>query len=357
MNTAAQRGFASRTHGRPGTRTRLISDAAARPCPGHFQRRGGIWLLIIAAAILGSFSSAPFSSAGDVELTVKCEETAVTIADSGRPLLEYRRVEVPRKPYVVKLYSPSGVQVLRDAPDDHKHHHGLMFALAVDGVDFWSEDSRSGSQKSRTIDRVENAVHDNSAQAGFREQVMWTEPQHGKTLLVERRAIDVTLTVGPRPATLVTWRSRLSPPPGKDSVELTGSHYFGLGMRFLAAMDRGGRFFNATEAPGEVVRGTERLAPARWCAYTAAVDEKPVTVAIFDHPANPRYPNKMFTMTRPFAYLSATLDLWKKPFEVTSSQPLTLYHGVAVWDGAVEPADVEKLHQSWTARTIPHDPL
>ena len=43
------------------------------------------------------------------------------------------------KPYADQLFSPAGVQVLRDSPLDHKHHHGLMYALAVDGVNFWEE--------------------------------------------------------------------------------------------------------------------------------------------------------------------------------------------------------------------------
>ncbi len=96
-------------------------------------------------------------------------------------------------------------------------------------------------------------------------------------------------------------------------MKLDGHHYYGLGMRFLTSMDSGGRFFNSSKQPGEVVRGSERLVAAKWCAYTAKADGKPVTVAIFDHPSNPRHPNKMFTMTPPFAYLSATLNLWKEP--------------------------------------------
>jgi hypothetical protein len=100
-----------------------------------------------------------------------------------------------------------------------------------------------------------------------------------------------------------------------------------------------------------VVRGTERLTPDRWCAYTAKADGKEVTVAIFDSPDNPRHPNRVFTMTRPFAYLSATLNLWKEPMKLDVSKPLALCYGVAVWDGTVKRADIESLYKQWVKQT------
>jgi hypothetical protein len=112
-------------------------------------------------------------------------------------------------------------------------------------------------------------------------------------------------------------------------------------------MDQGGRFFNAAGQPGEVVRGSERLVPAKWAAYTAKADGKSVTVAIFDHPKNPRHPNKMFTMSPPFAYLSATLNLWKEPMDLKAGQDLDLRYGVAVWDGETPAEVVEALYAQW----------
>jgi hypothetical protein len=62
----------------------------------------------------------------------------------GKPVLEYRSAKEAYKPYVSKLYTPSGVQVLRDSPPDHVHHHGLMFALGVNEVNFWEESPGAG---------------------------------------------------------------------------------------------------------------------------------------------------------------------------------------------------------------------
>ena len=270
------------------------------------------------------------------QVSVKQDQKSVVISAGDKPLCEYRFAEVPFKPYVAQLYTPNGVAVLRDSPEDHKHHHALMFAVAVEGVNFWEEIQNNGRQLSREL-KTENA--------GIRQQLDWTTADD-KVVLREERIVKVHHEAG-LPATLLTWRSRLQTPLGKDSVTLTGSHYFGLGMRFVTTMDKVGEFTFAAGHPSEVVRGEERLAVAKWCAYSAPAGDKPVTAALFDCPANTRHPARMFTMTQPFAYQSATLNLWKEPLALKSDQPLELVYGVALWDGKTEPAGIEELYQRW----------
>ncbi len=88
------------------------------------------------------------------------------------------------------------------------------------------------------------------------------------------------------------------------------------------------------------------MTPARWCAYSSRADGKPVTVALFAHPSNPR-PTHFFTMSEPFAYLGATLNLWKEPLDLKAGAPLDLRYGVAVWDGDVPESDVNTMCKTW----------
>jgi hypothetical protein len=282
------------------------------------------------------------------ELRIAQDQSTVSVLDGDTLVFRYRYSDVPMKPCADMLVSPAGVQVLRDSPHDHKHHHALMFALAVNKVNFWEENAQEhGKQKHKSLAELKPTVRDGIGRAGFVEELDWVGPAADDPLLVERRAIDVLKADG-LGATLVEWRCRLQPPPGKESIALTGNHhYFGLGMRFLVSMDEGGRFFNADDSPGEIVRGDERLTAAKWCAFTAKADGKPVTVAIFDHPQNVRYPARMFTMLTPFAYLSATRNEWKQPLRIDADKPLQLTYGVALWDGEVDKATVEKLYQRW----------
>ena len=302
--------------------------------------------LSIIAAIISTCFHVSTLNAGTGDLRIAQDNATVSIFDGDRLVLRYRYAGVPMKPYADQLFSPGGVQVLRDSPADHKHHHGLMFALAVDGVDFWGEVGKGfGKQEQRSLGDVKATVHDGASRAGFVQELEWVGAASDKPLLIERREIAVLKAKG-LGATLVEWHSVLEAPPGKKSITLTGHCYFGLGMRFVESMD-GGRFFNADDKPGRVVGGDRRLTSTKWCAYSAKADGKSVTVAVFDHPANLRHPAETYTMTKPFAYLSATLNLSKEPLVVKAGRPLNLRYGVALWDDEADKATVEKLYQCW----------
>lgn len=278
---------------------------------------------------------------------LKFEQTTASLilSEGGRPILDYRYGGVPFKPYVASLATRDGVQVLRDSPLDHKHHHGLMFALAAERVNFWEETPAAGRQVHRGFSGIRISARDGLNTASFSEQLDWVAPQQG-VLLRETR--QLTVYPGARaPATLVTWSTRLEPAAGKSEVTLSGSNYFGLGMRFVVSMDKVGEMQWADSRDNQLVQGDTRLTRSAWCAYTAPVEGKPVTAALFDHPRNPRHPARMFSMKTPFAYLSATLDLSKQPMKITKERPLAVRYGVALWDGRIEPSQVDVVYRLW----------
>ncbi len=264
-------------------------------------------------------------------------------------LWEYQRAPNPRKSYVRYWTTPSGLNILRDAPADHLHHHGLMFAIGVDDVDFWAEDSRSGHQ--REVGKFDSGTKaylrngQNVRMAWVSQQVEWRNSELSEVLLVENRQVRWA-EIGPRegrPAVrLVLWKSDLSLPGEKESARLWGRPYFGLGIRFIEAMDKTGQFFNAAGAEG--VKETNG-AQAPWCAYRVHVGDRPVTVAMMDHPDNPRHPATWFTMVEPFAYLSATLSLHTEPIALRSGENLSLMYGVAAWDGWIAPEEIASLYR------------
>ncbi len=300
-------------------------------------------------ALLGvAIATAP---APGQQLELKSDSQQATVAAGRQPVLVYRFGNVPAKPYVQELYTPAGVNVLRDAPHDHLHHHGLMFAVSVDSVSFWTEGAGSGRQQHAGFEAQRAESRNGRSRAVLAQSLRWLGPQGDEPLLSESRVIALHLA-DDLPATLLTWETRLTAPEGQKRV-LGGSHYYGLGVRFAEAMDRDGTLLNPTGEEGDVVRGTERLVGAKWVAYTAAVDGKPVTVALFDHADNPRHPARMFTMTAPFAYLSATMNLWKEPLAIEPGETLRLRYAVAAADGRLTAEEVEQLYQRWLRRGRP----
>jgi hypothetical protein len=297
-------------------------------------------LLILSFAFNSAF-------AAEVKNQVKVTDVngIVNVSLSGSKILEYKYKDVPFKPYVAKLFTPGGVNILLDSPDDHKHHHGLMFAWNVNGVNFWEETENCGVQKQQSILIPKGESSEKKGQAKFSTILEWIDRTNQKMLLMESRTIEAESDVQQN-ATIVTWKSVFSVPKDINSVTISGAHYHGLGMRFLRSMDANGEFLTSSGKAGEVFRGDERLVESSWCAYVAQADGRTVTVAMFDHPLNVR-PATYFIMKTPFAYLSATMRLHEKPIELKAKDSLTVQYGIAVWDGKKDRSEIEKTYQEW----------
>ena len=300
-------------------------------------------IMLAAACLLGAAASLGFAQ------TVMAAGGQAEIKDDRGMRVQYvygGEGFTAFKPYVRQLLSPSGVNPLRDNVADHIHHHALMYAVAVDGVDFWSETKACGRQVQRGISTAARSVNGQSVSAVTAE-IDWTKAD-GKTLVAtEKRTIE--LYSNPRTAgtTLMTWRTQLAPAAGAKAIELTGGYYFGLGMRFVKSMDNASTFMLADpNAASLTVRDDEKLTPSPWAACTGQVDGKTVTVAMFDHPDNPR-PVLWFTMGKQFSYLSATINLWKDPMVVKAGQELDVCYGIAVWDGQATREQIDEAYRNW----------
>jgi hypothetical protein len=300
-----------------------------------------IRLNLLLVALVVAFAGLQLARA-EQSLELTMDANSVCIRAGQLPVLQYRYNSVPFKPYIKELYTPGGVNFLLDAPWDHLHHHALMFAVAVDGVNFWEETPTAGRQQHDGFDGTWADSRNGAANAGFTERIRWTASQDRPPSLLENRSVTVC-RVPQVNATVVVWQSDFELPEGIQHVTLSGSHYFGLGLRFVRSMD-GSEFFNADGKEGTVFRGEERLVQSDWCAYTAAVDGKLVTVAMFGHPANLR-PTTWFTMARPFAYISATLNLHAEPLVLPADKPLSLRYAVVAWDGKVDAEQISSAYR------------
>ena len=249
----------------------------------------------------------------------------------------------PNKPYIAQLFAPGEkpLPLLVDSPPDHFHHHGLMFALGVDDTDFWSE--KGIANAGRQVPPAPNAAPQGN---GFTSNLQWLATD-GTKLLDETRQVRVRTTgTGAATVNWLDWQSTLAVAAGRDSVRLSGAHYFGLGMRFLPAWDQRAEWIWANTAGQYTVRGDEKITPGPWCAARCEIDGRSVTVLMIDHPANPR-PVRWFTMREPFCYLSAALGLDKEPARLAKGETWTLRYGIAVFTTPADPARLAKLAEEW----------
>ncbi|MHC4071664.1 MAG: DUF6807 family protein, partial [Planctomycetota bacterium] len=106
------------------------------------EKLGNIAVVLVVAAIFPA--AQPLFAENPMRVTT--EENIISIHKDQSALLRYRYWDVPFKPCVQELFSPNGINILRDSPADHKHHHALMFAVSADGVNFWEEQKEPGHQ-------------------------------------------------------------------------------------------------------------------------------------------------------------------------------------------------------------------
>lgn len=268
----------------------------------------------------------------------------VRLDDNGKLIADYRFEKVPFKPYIEKLRTPSGRNILRDAPHDHLHHHGLMFAIAVNGCNFWEESTPKHGKQFTT--RTQHPKSDSNT-SWLTSELAWINGEQ-ETLVRENRKISVSTGDN---VTLLDWQTELKAGEQGASLDKRNHHYFGLGMRFDQTMDKDGHFFSDSESNKSetISRGDERLTSCQWMAYTAKLNDEPVTVAVFGHPSNP-IPTMAFTMGdtgKSFAYLGITLNLHRQPVEMKPNSSLIFRYRVAVWDGATSRETVAKTYSDF----------
>lgn len=261
---------------------------------------------------------------------------AVSFYAGDRLLFTYRYAASRPKPYVHPFCAPDGTPLTLDSPADHVHHRGLMLAWSnVAGFDFWGE-TNPGAHGQIVHQRFEAAP----SPAGLAAVNHWVA--EGKTLVEERQRVR-PLDLG-RDVAALEWESVLRAAAEPVTLDASKHVYNGLGIRFVRSMDLGG-VLNARGARTiEQANGEE----AEWCCYYGALPGgRAASVAISNHPSNPRHPAPFFVMNQPFGYLAAA-PTFREPFRLEPGRPLALRWAVVSFLGEPSPQRLGDLFRGWS---------
>jgi hypothetical protein len=272
------------------------------------------------------------------------------VSHQGQPLLRYVFNPRQAKPYVAEFSAPGGRNILRDAPSDHLHHHGLMYAIKVNGLNFWEEVSGNG---------VERVVETTASVAGgaatLRQTIHWVAPQDAfladttpAALLVEQRTLTLTVDAATHEAAL-EWKAEFAVGKKTNEVALTGATYHGLGMRYIQEFDALANHSYAGRKPDLVNR--QEVSPAKWAAVSFAAPDQPATIALVPHPANARGDGQFFSMRTPFAYLAATQGLDQEPLVYRSGDKFTVRYLVVLYPEVKSTEALEVRARRWREST------
>ena len=297
----------------------------------------------------------PAALAADRALQVQQHTTPSgwSIQHGGQTLFTYAFAPGKFKPYVQQLATVDGFNLLRDAPHDHLHHHALMYAIRVNGINFWEEAPGAGVQKA--VQTSEPRLGANPAglpQASLTQVLHWLAPQDAfladttpKALLVERRTLTLTVDE-PGQEVALLWRSQFEVGAATNEVTLGGSSYFGLGVRFLEELDPLAGHFTAT-GPLDLANNRQDVTQHPWAAVGFNRAERPVTFAIFGSSRNAGGAPWFFSMKTPFAYLSATQHLDEQPRKYVRGDRFQLDYLVVARSGLPGAAELDARHQRW----------
>lgn len=226
-------------------------------------------------------------------LAVPAEETVVSIEESeGRvrvsigklPFTELRSGQGRSKPVLYPIFGPGQVPMTRDFPfktntkgekHDHPHHESLWYTHGdVNGISFWHLGEKSGHIRQTDLQINGDEITTTND---------WLDPKMNRVCSDRRTVRFSTLPGGAR---MIDYSITIEASDGKVKFGDTKEGSMGLRTHHLLRTDRGAEVSNSAGERGKSIWGKA----AKWVNYQSKIDGKPVGVAIFDNPRNPRHP-------------------------------------------------------------------
>lgn len=264
---------------------------------------------------------------------------------NGKPIVQYQggggvlpRGEIDpvfrRGGYLHPVWSPSGLVVSDDYPENHLHHHGIWDSWTKTEYDgrspnFWETGHKKGAVE---FDSIDNA---------------WSGAVFGG-IRSRHRFVDLTVS-DPVVVLNESWELKVYAITNSDSpyrvfdlsitqecatekpLKLPQYRYGGLGFRGHQDWD-GAANANFLTGLGESNRIKGHATRAPWCHIGGRIGDQLSGLAIFCHPKNFRAPQPMrIHPTEPFfCYAPAQLGDW----EIRPGQPYRAQYRFIVFDGS-----------------------
>ncbi len=296
-----------------------------------------------------------FATAANTPISIDARpvQGELEVRYKGSKLLVYAFATNQFKPYVRELYTLHGENVLRDAPPDHLHHHGMMYAVYVNGINFWEERGAPGIEKHVLLPR-HTAMMDAKGvpTAYFTEVIHWLAPTNRAAadslvaaLLVEQRTLIIALDETSQEVAL-RWESEFQVGRHAGKVTIHGPNYDGLGLRLPESFNHVARFQNSANQP-YTGKNTQDAISARWTRVSGVMDGRDVMLVMFGRKDNARGDASFFTMLDPFAYLSATQGLDQKPVEYKAGEKFSLSYLLTVYSGNKTADFIQRRCELW----------
>jgi hypothetical protein len=267
----------------------------------------------------------------------------------GIELTRYRFAPSQERPFCYPMLGPAGRSLTRMGhprdPFSHSHHNSVWISHEnVGGINFWGD---RGKDVGRIVHQRIEQLEDGDCSAWILSTNAWQD-QAGKTLLLERRRIEVQPLEADQWLMLIDLQLEA---PAAAPVTL-GQTPFGLiGVRMaktIGVADGGGRILNSA---GQLNEKEMFRKPARWVDYSGPVtNEATGGITLMDHPKNPGHPALFHVRNDGWMGACLTLDL---AITIESGKPLRLRYGLWMHAGVPKAEEIEKQWQPFSRSELP----
>ncbi len=290
-----------------------------------------------------------------IALDQQADRVCVTL--DGEPFTEFRfHKDLVHGPVLFPLRGPGGVPLTRSwpvgpllpgDPQDHPHPESFWCNHGdVNGHDFWT--GRGGT-------RIEVESVDHVGDGRIEVSCRWLGPD-GKVVCTDRRTVSFSAEVDDRIIDhTITITASHGPLVFGDTKEGTMALRVRPELNLKQAKDgpvATGHYVNANGERDADAWGK----PAAWLDLSGTLDDRPVGIACFDHPANLRHPTMWHA--RDYGLFAANPfglhDFTGAPehagrTELASGESLTLTHRWILHAGDTAAARVAERYEHWAA--------
>lgn len=283
-----------------------------------------------------------------VEILDEKDQLAVKVA--GHEYARYRFAAPMHgelwKPYLASLRAANGLSLLADAPNDHRHHHGIWVGHGrVNEVDCWLERNNSGRILHQEFD-----ITSGEESGGFTEHCSWVGPD-GHTVLKDSRTFTFYDQPLPEPSARAFDFEITLTAPTEAPVTLHQTNEAGLPCVRVAdglSVRTGGTLTNAEGKKNE--RETFKLR-SNWMDCSGKLGRLSCGIAVFDHPDNPNHPTHWFTRNYgPFSPNDAFFQ--EEPIVISQAHPLHLRYRIYTHSGDAAEGQVAEAYRLWSGTDL-----
>jgi hypothetical protein len=345
----------------------------------------GVFVIAISVLLMCGFAARQKTLTDRIRVLPNEEQRRVDILVDGQQFTSYMWPENLAKPVLYPLRTAKGSIVTRGFPlepragerIDHPHHAGLWFNYGnVNGFDFWNNSAaikpedvpKMGHIRQRAITLAKSSPD----QGELEVDADWITGKQ-QVILKEHTRFVFSGGANFRSIDRITSLRALS-----EKVVFNDDKEGLLGMRVTRALealsDKAEVFTDASGRPTAVakldntgVNGTYLTSEGksgdsawgtrgRWCNLSGIVRDEPVTITIFDYPANPGFPTYWHARgyglfaANPLGQKIFTNGKQELNFSLAPNQSVTFHYRVLISSEILTPERSEAAYQDFLSK-------